>query len=41
MQTPEEPFVFSLKVEALVPLRGAYPPCAAQLCARPRGPSRG
>ena len=41
MQTPEEPFVFSLKVEALVPPRGAYPPCAAQLCARPRGPSRG
>ena len=41
MQTPEEPFVFSLKVEALMPPRGAYPPCAAQLCARPRGPSRG
>ena len=40
-QIPEEPFVFSLKVEALVPPRGAYPPCAAQLCARPRGPSRG
>ena len=40
-QIPEEPFVFSLKVEALVPPRGAYPPCAAQSCARSRGPSRG
>ena len=40
-QIPEEPFVFSLEVEALVPPRGAYPPCAAQSCARPRGPPRG
>ena len=40
-QIPEEPFVFSLEVEALVPPRGAYPPCAARSCARPRGPFRG
>ena len=37
MQTPEEPFVFCLVVEALVPPQGARTPCAA----RPRGPPRG
>ena len=41
MHAPEEPFVFSLKVEALVPPRAACPPCAAWSCARPRGPPRG
>ena len=41
MQTPEEPFVFCLVVEALVPPQGARTPCAARSCARPRGPSRG
>ena len=41
IQIPEEPFVFSLKVEALVPPRVACPPCAAWSCARPRGPPRG
>ena len=41
MQTPEEPFVFCLVVEALVPPRAACPPCAAWWCARPRGPPRG
>ena len=40
IQIPEEPFVFSLEVEALMPPRVACPPCAARSCARPRGPSR-
>ena len=41
IQIPEEPFVFSLEVEALMPPRGARTPCAARSCARPRGPPRG
>ena len=40
IQIPEEPFVFSLEVEALMPPRAACPPCAARSCARPRGPFR-